>query len=178
MRSGQALPDPGTQCRADGAPGPLLREGIDPDPIVRHLTQEALGVRKDLTLAHFVVGPRELRLFFGYLRYYLVFILAYVVLIGLTVFQMEKMLKEAGDKVSESDKQPLTRAIDRVKDAMKGTDTAALRSAISDLDAAAQAMSKFFAGGAAGGEPTGASPSGEAKKGGDDVIDAEYEVKK
>jgi hypothetical protein len=42
------------------------------------LTQEALGVRKDLTLAHFVVGPRELRLFFGYVRYYLLFIVLYL----------------------------------------------------------------------------------------------------
>ena len=46
------------------------------------LTQEALGVRKDLTLAHFVVGPRELRLFFGYLRYYLLFIVLYVAVLA------------------------------------------------------------------------------------------------
>jgi hypothetical protein len=49
------------------------------------LTQEALGVRKDLTLAHFVLGPRELRLFFGYLRYYLVFIGAYIALIAISI---------------------------------------------------------------------------------------------
>jgi molecular chaperone DnaK len=93
------------------------------------------------------------------------------------LFQLEKQLKDVGDKVTEADKAPLTRAIDRVKDAMKGTDTQALRSAISDLDAAAQAMSQHFAGGGATGGPTGATPSGGAKKGGDDVIDAEYEVK-
>ncbi|HJW41335.1 MAG TPA: hypothetical protein VJ476_08930 [Rhizomicrobium sp.] len=46
------------------------------------LTQEALGVRKDMTLAHFVVGPRELRLFFGYLRFYIVFIAFYVAAIA------------------------------------------------------------------------------------------------
>ncbi|MEJ0024584.1 MAG: hypothetical protein WDN01_01040 [Rhizomicrobium sp.] len=48
------------------------------------LTQEALGVRKDLTLAHFVIGPRELRLFFGYLRYYIVFILLYVAVLAVS----------------------------------------------------------------------------------------------
>ena len=88
-------------------------------------------------------------------------------------------MKEVGDKVGEADKAPLTRAMDRVKDAMKGTDTPALRSAIADLDAAAQAMSQFFSDAAAAGAATGATPSGgEAKKGTDDVIDAEYEVKK
>ncbi len=95
------------------------------------------------------------------------------------LFELEKKLKEVGDKVGEADKAPLTRAMDRVKDAMKGTDTQALRSAISDLDAAAQAMSQFFSDAAAAGAPTGATPSGgEAKKPSDDVIDAEYEVKK
>ncbi|MEI9991508.1 MAG: hypothetical protein WDM86_15875 [Rhizomicrobium sp.] len=48
------------------------------------LTQEALGVRKDLTLAHFVIGPRELRLFFGYLRYYIVFIVLYAVVLAVS----------------------------------------------------------------------------------------------
>ena len=43
------------------------------------LTQEALGVRKDLTLAHFVIGPRELRLFFGYLRYILLAVVLAIV---------------------------------------------------------------------------------------------------
>ena len=46
------------------------------------LTQEALGVRKDLTLAHFVVGPRELRLFFGLLRYFLLFAVLYALVIA------------------------------------------------------------------------------------------------
>jgi len=48
------------------------------------LTQEALGVRKDLTLAHFVIGPRELRLFFGYLRFYIVFFVLYVVVLAVS----------------------------------------------------------------------------------------------
>jgi len=48
------------------------------------LTQEALGVRKDLTLAHFVIGPRELRLFFGYLRFYIVFFVLYIVVLAVS----------------------------------------------------------------------------------------------
>ncbi|HEY0107679.1 MAG TPA: hypothetical protein VGB91_16480 [Rhizomicrobium sp.] len=49
------------------------------------LTQEALGVRKDLTLAHLVIGPRELRLFFGYLRFYLVYIFFGIVVVAICV---------------------------------------------------------------------------------------------
>ncbi len=48
------------------------------------LTQEALGVRKDLTLAHFVIGPRELRLFFGYLRFYIVFVVLYAAVLTIS----------------------------------------------------------------------------------------------
>ncbi len=49
------------------------------------LTQDAFGLRKDLTLAHFVVGPREIRLFLALIRFYLVFFLFYVLLIALLV---------------------------------------------------------------------------------------------
>lgn len=47
------------------------------------LTQEALGVRKDLTMAHLVVGPRELRLFFGLIRYYLLVVALYAVVLAI-----------------------------------------------------------------------------------------------
>jgi hypothetical protein len=52
------------------------------------LTQEALGVRKDFTLAHFVIGPRELRLFFGYVRFYLVSLIVYVAVLAISVGAM------------------------------------------------------------------------------------------
>ena len=48
------------------------------------LTQEALGVRKDLTLAHFVIGPRELRLFFGYLRFLVVYCVLYIAVLAIS----------------------------------------------------------------------------------------------
>lgn len=93
------------------------------------------------------------------------------------VFQLDKMLSDLGDKVSESDKAPLTRAIEKAREAAKGSDLSALKAATAELDQAAQAMARFAQAGAAGGPD--ASPSGEStsKKGGDDVIDAEYEVK-
>jgi hypothetical protein len=52
------------------------------------LTQEALGVRKDFTLAHFVIGPRELRLFFAYVRFYILAALLYVGVIAVSVGAM------------------------------------------------------------------------------------------
>jgi molecular chaperone DnaK len=93
--------------------------------------------------------------------------------------QFEKMLKEAGDKLGEADKAPLVRAIDKVKDAVKGSDLSAIKAAISDLDAAAQAVGQHLqAAAAAGGANPGAAPGGDKKGSNDDVIDAEYEVKK
>jgi len=94
-------------------------------------------------------------------------------------YQFDKMMKEAGDKLGEADKAPLTRAIDRVRDAVKGSDVAAIKSAISDLETAGQAMGQHMqnaAGAAAAGGPQ-AQPS-TAKKDDGDVIDAEFEVKK
>ena len=55
-----------------------------------------------------------------------------------------------------------------------------MKAATAELETAANAMTQHLysrAGGQPGGGPT-ASPGGSDKKGGDDVIDAEYEVKK
>jgi len=98
------------------------------------------------------------------------------------VFQIEKQLKEHGSKLAENDKAAVQGAVDRVKAACKGEDAQAIRQATSDLVAASQALSQHMGG--AGAAP-GQAPAGDAgasasraKKGGDDVIDAEFEVKK
>jgi len=91
------------------------------------------------------------------------------------VFQIEKLLKESGDKIGEADKAVVVKAVDKVKDALKGTDPNAIKTAVSELETAAQAMAQHLNSQGAG--PTGATPSGAEKKN-DDVIDAEYEVKK
>jgi molecular chaperone DnaK len=93
---------------------------------------------------------------------------------------VEKTLKEHGEKIGASDRAAIERAVEKVKEANKGTELSAIKSASDELMQAAQAMSQhlYSQGGQAGGQP-GASPSGgEKKPGGDDVIDAEYEVKK
>ena len=96
-----------------------------------------------------------------------------------TVFQIEKQLKEHGSKLSDSTKTVVQGAIDRVKESCKGEDPQAMKQATSDLITASQELAKHMSGGPgdAGQEP-GAAPGQGAAPGGDDVIDAEFEVKK
>lgn len=93
-----------------------------------------------------------------------------------TVWQVEKAMKEAGDKMSDNDKAPVNAAIEKVKQAASGTDINAIRQALNNLQQAAHAMAQHM--GAAGGGPGAQRPTGEAGGGKkDDVVDAEFEVK-
>ena len=94
-------------------------------------------------------------------------------------WQVEKQLKELGDKVPERDRAPIQSAVDRVKEAAKGDDVNAINRSIDDLKNAAQAMAQFVQGHGGPGPDGGASmPGGGDGRGKDDVIDAEFEVKK
>ena len=96
------------------------------------------------------------------------------------IHAVERAVQEAGDKLSDSDKAPVNAAVERVRDAVKGGDLSALKSATSNLDAAASAMAQHVQA-KMGGQPTaepGPGPEAGKKDGGDDVMDAEYEVKK
>jgi molecular chaperone DnaK len=90
------------------------------------------------------------------------------------IFAIEKQLKELGDKIGANDRQAIQAAVERTKQAASGEDVQAIRQAVSDLQAAAQAMAQHMH------RPSGegAAPGGEADKGKEDVIDAEFEVKK
>ncbi len=100
------------------------------------------------------------------------------------IYQIEKMLSEAGDKISDSDKAPINAAIAKVKEALGRNDLAAVKGATAELDQAANAMAQHMYSKVGGQGPDAApsdGPTGGAQpnKGGpDDVIDAEYEVKK
>lgn len=96
------------------------------------------------------------------------------------VFQLEKQLKELGDKLPENDKAPLLSAIEKTKQAMSGEDVPAIRRSVEELQQAASAMGQALYSqgeGAAAGAP---APDAEAPAGSedDDVQDAEFEVKK
>jgi molecular chaperone DnaK len=97
-----------------------------------------------------------------------------------TVWQVEKLIKDQGEKLSESDKAPVQSAIDKVRESLKGDNADAVRQALNNLQSAAHALAQHVgrAGGGAeaGGRPEGPPPGGDRPK--DDVIDAEFEVKK
>jgi molecular chaperone DnaK len=98
------------------------------------------------------------------------------------VYEVEKLLKEHEAKISGADKSAIQSAVERTKQAASRDDAQAIRQAVSDLKAAAQALAQHVHGGGAGG-PGGGTPSGDGSAGGgpggkEDVIDAEFEVKK
>ena len=94
-------------------------------------------------------------------------------------YQLEKLMKEHKDKLKDSDREPLERAIKTTREKATGDDTSAIKSAIEELEQASHAFSKSIyekagtAGAAA--EGNGAPPESQSK--GDDAIDAEFEVK-
>jgi molecular chaperone DnaK len=101
------------------------------------------------------------------------------------VYQAEKTIRDAGDKLAPSDRAPIESAIEGLKKAIERNDTAEMKRAMESLNTAqhraAEAMYKNAAagaGGATGGPqagpgaaPQGGQPGGGAAPG--DVIDAE-----
>jgi molecular chaperone DnaK len=107
------------------------------------------------------------------------------------VYQLEKLLEEHKDKLSDSDKTALRAAIDKVNEAKKADDVAAINRAVDELSRASQAMAEHLysaggpgAGAGAGPGPgTGPGPSaspngGDGSQKPEDVIDVEFEEKK
>jgi molecular chaperone DnaK len=101
------------------------------------------------------------------------------------VYRTEKLIKDNADKISADDKGKLEAAIGAVKEALKGTDFAAIKTANEKLNEVAQtvgaelykaAAAKGQANpGQAGGQPQGEgeAPKSDDKKKDDGVIDAE-----
>ena len=109
------------------------------------------------------------------------------------VYQTEKTLKEHGDKVSSETRGTIENAVNNLKEAVKSDDADAIKKAVENLNTTSQELGKVLyeeaakkqaeaAGGAqdVAGDPAGAAAGGESevkRKGGDDVIDAEFEAK-
>ncbi|MCA9207641.1 MAG: molecular chaperone DnaK, partial [Planctomycetales bacterium] len=91
-------------------------------------------------------------------------------------YSVEKAMKEHEDKLTDADKEPLSKAIERVREKIKGEDKDAIKSAVNELEQANQAFSKMLYERAqsSGGDTDGGA---SAPKGDDDTIDAEFEVK-
>lgn len=93
------------------------------------------------------------------------------------VYQLEKLMSENDEKLSEADKEPMNKAIEKVKEAAEGEDVDAIKQASDELDSASQAFSKILyeQADAAGG--SGQPEAAESSDGDDDAIDADFEVK-
>ena len=99
------------------------------------------------------------------------------------VYSTEKTLKELGDKLSADDKAKVEAEVKAVQEALKGTDTAAIKAASEKLTEVSyevfgkiyqQAQQEAAANGGVGFDPNAAN--GGAQHGDDNVVDAEYEV--
>lgn len=96
------------------------------------------------------------------------------------IFQTEKQLKEFGDKLSDGNKRAINNSLEKLKEAHKSQDIAAIDSAMSAMNNAWQAASQeMYAAGAAGGAQPGADAGAGAgpQAGGssENVSDVEYE---
>lgn len=94
-------------------------------------------------------------------------------------YQIEKLLKEQGDKVPADERTRVEQALTDLKAAKAGTDTEAIKRAVEQLATASQTMSQKLYEAASAANASGAGtdgPAGGPSSGGrndDDVIDAE-----
>lgn len=90
------------------------------------------------------------------------------------VYQCEKAVKDAGDKIDDATKSMVETEVNKVKDALQGTDTEAIKKATEELQekfysAAQQMYQQANPEGA-----QGADPNAQQSAGGDNVYEADY----
>ena len=101
------------------------------------------------------------------------------------VYSTEKTLKEHGEKVSAEVRGNIESSLNNLKEVAKGEDGDAIKKAMEDLAQTAQELGKILYEEAAKQQAAQQAPpqdapapdEAEPKKGGDDVIDAEFEAK-
>jgi molecular chaperone DnaK len=98
-------------------------------------------------------------------------------------YQTEKMLKDNGDKVSGGTRGEIESALNQLRENLKGEDGGAIKKSMDNLQAISHKLAEemYKAGGPTpGGEgsPAPEAQTDRATKKDEDVIDAEYEVKK
>ena len=97
-------------------------------------------------------------------------------------FQMEKMLSDQGEKVSPEDRSAIESGVSGLREALKGDDSEAIKRAMQTLEQASHKMAEDLYNasaqqGAASGPAPEQGPESTGGSSGDDVIDAEFEVK-
>ncbi len=92
-------------------------------------------------------------------------------------YQSEKQLRELGDKIPADQKQALEEAIKKVRDSLAGQDTEAIKLAMDELQSRFQSISADLYKQASAGQATPPPESGgDAGKGEEKVVDADFEV--
>jgi molecular chaperone DnaK len=99
------------------------------------------------------------------------------------IFQTDKQLKEFGDKLPADKKGPIEAALNRLREAHKNQDLAAIDTATAELNQVFQAASQemYNAAGAQGqqagpqGQPTGGQQGQQGPKNDGDVTDVDFE---
>lgn len=102
-----------------------------------------------------------------------------------TAYQVEKLMKEHGEKLEQEQRHKVQQSIDRLKDTLKTDNVDAIKRAMDDLQKVSYELgAKMYQGAKAAGEPQAAAgatppPPGDEgkKKDGPDVIDAEFTTK-
>ena len=102
----------------------------------------------------------------------------------LIVYSTKKSLEEHGEKVSAEARGKIESAISNLEDKLKGDDKSAMEAALKQLNDSAIELGKAVyeatasqVGGGEGAPGAGTDSGDSSSGGGDDVIDAEYEVK-
>jgi molecular chaperone DnaK len=100
-------------------------------------------------------------------------------------YQCEKQLKDLGDKIPDDKKAAIEKKIEGVREALKGSDVEAIKTAYTELQNQFQGVSEDLYKQAAAGSESNAGPGGPEAAAGDrestkkaegDVVDAEFEV--
>ncbi len=91
------------------------------------------------------------------------------------VYQTEKSLADLGDKVPEAEKAPVLAAVEKLKEALKGTDIEAIKTATDEAQKSFYPIAEKLYQQSA---PQDGNPTGGPQAGGNDdgVVDADYEV--
>ena len=89
-----------------------------------------------------------------------------------TIHSLEKAIKDQGDKLAVSDREPLETAISKLRDALNQNEAEAIKLATAELEQTANAFRSAFAS-----SPQAQTETPDSKGSNDDAIDAEFEVK-
>ncbi len=97
-------------------------------------------------------------------------------------YQMEKLIKESGDKMAANDRSALEAKVSELRRVMEGNDAGRIREVIEELKQASYAVSQQMYGQQPGAGPQAAGTAhgtagaayGEAASGDDDVVDGEF----